>query len=321
MKFSKEARIGLMVAISILVFFAGFYFLKGSSILHKEYTYYAYYDKVNGLQLSAPVQIKGFTVGKVTKIELENNTKLKVTMIVNKDTRFPANTVARLASQGLITGGQAISLDLGTSSEIAQDEAVLAATAENGLMDNISSEITPLLTDVRHAVGVVDSILQTVHVLLSEDVRMKLQHAVGSLDRTMTNFESVSGKLNAQGDALAGAIRNANSITQNLASNNEKIDRIITNLDKTADGLSRAPIEKTVNNLQQVSDELDGVIKKINNGEGSIGKAVNDPALYNELNNTLTNLKKLIADINAHPSRYINVTIFGRKAKVGTDPQ
>ena len=131
----------------------------------------------------------------------------------------------------------------------------------------------------------------------------------------MTNFEGVSNKLNSQSDALANTIANANAISGNLAKNNARIDRIIANLDKTADGLSRAPIENTVNNLQSVSNELDGVIRKINNGEGTIGKAMNDPTLYNELNGTLSELKTLVDDLQRHPSRYINLTVFGRKAK------
>ena len=53
MKFSKEARIGLLVAISVVVLFAGFYFLKGSNVFSKDYDYYAFYGDVQGLQLSA----------------------------------------------------------------------------------------------------------------------------------------------------------------------------------------------------------------------------------------------------------------------------
>ena len=315
MKFSKEARIGLLVAIAIAVFFAGFYFLKGSSVLNTDDKFYAYYDKVVGLQLSAPVLIKGVGVGKVTEIKLaEDNSRVKVTFQV-KGHEFPANTVARLASNDLLTGSKAIVLDLGTSADMAKDEAVLQSSEEAGLVDNISSEISPLLKDVRHAVGTVDSILLSVNTLLNVDTRVRLEHAVASLDRTMGNFESVSNKLNGQSDALAHTIANANSITTNLANNNAQINRILDNLDKTTNGLSRAPIETTVNNLRSVSYGLDTVLRKINNGQGTIGKAMNDPALYNELSGTLGELKVLVDDLQRHPSRYINLTVFGRKAK------
>ena len=63
MRFSKEARIGLLVAGAILIFFAGFYFLKGANIFSGENQYYVYYNDVQGLQASSPVQIKGLSKG------------------------------------------------------------------------------------------------------------------------------------------------------------------------------------------------------------------------------------------------------------------
>lgn len=318
MKISKEVRIGILVLISVFIFFAGFYFLKGSSIFNREYTYYAYYDNVQGLQISSPVQIKGFNVGKVADIDLNGTGQVKVTLAVNRKTHFPSNTVAVLTSTDLL-GTKGISLELGNSTTQAEDDATLKSEKQSGLIDAISSEVNPLLKDVRHAIGIVDSILYTIDNTLNEQTRVELQQSVTSLHHAMTNFESISNKLNAQGDQLAGAIRNANSVTANLAANNQRIDSILANLDHLSGNLRDAPVQETITQLQETSKQLNEVMTKINTGQGSIGMAVNDPKLYNDLNGALTNLQTLLADINKHPSRYINITIFGRKAKVGTD--
>ena len=53
MTFSKEARIGLLVAMAILILITGFYFLRGSNLFSRENTYFCYFNNIQGLQASA----------------------------------------------------------------------------------------------------------------------------------------------------------------------------------------------------------------------------------------------------------------------------
>jgi phospholipid/cholesterol/gamma-HCH transport system substrate-binding protein len=316
MTLSREARIGLFVTVAILVFFAGFYFLKGSNVFSREYTYYAYYDNVQGLQPSAAVQIKGLQVGKVTEIHLNGGDRVQVVIAIKKKVRLPQGTVAKLTSLDLL-GNKGINLDLGTSSEMVEDEAKLPSTTEGGMIDKISVEVTPLLQDVRKVVNNIDSVLVSVNNIFSPQARADLQNSISALHVSMENFSSLSQRLNGQSVALAHVIQNADKITTNLANNNENIDQTLKNLRTTTDKLSRASIDAMVGNVDKAAGNLNDVLRKINNNEGSMGLLVNDKNLYNNLTSTLAELTKLSADLKAHPSRYINLTIFGRKAKVG----
>lgn len=317
LKFSKEARIGLLVTTAILVLFAGFYFLKGANIFSGENEYYVYYESVQGLQPSSPVQIKGLSVGRVAAIELNGGGKVKVTLAVNKKTQIPVGTIAKLTSTDLL-GTKAIALELGKGPGYAEDETQLPSAVEGGIIDAVSGEITPLLQDLRHAVITLDTVLVGVNGVLDAQARENLQQSIASLDVTMSNFSQISTRLNAESGQMASIVRNTNSITSNLAQNNERINRIMTNLDATADQLSRAPLESTLKDLQGTINQLQGVVGKLNSKEGSLGMLVNDQGLYNNLNSSLSTLNSLMADIEAHPSRYINVTIFGRR-KVETN--
>jgi phospholipid/cholesterol/gamma-HCH transport system substrate-binding protein len=312
MKFSKEARIGLLVASAILIFFAGFYFLKGANIFSGENEYYVYYENVQGLQPSSPVQIKGMTVGRVSEIVLNGGGKVKVTIAVNKKTTVPQGTIAKLTSVDLL-GTKAISLEPGSSTKPAEDESTLAGEIEGGIIDALSVEITPLLRDMRHAVGTLDSVLVSVNGVLDLQSKQNLKSAIANLDATMSNFSQLSSRLNAESGQLQGVIRNANSITANLASNNERITRIIDNAATVTDQLSSAQIDKTMKEFQTAATNLTTVLNKVNSKDGSLGLLVNDPDMYNNLNASMTTLNALMADIQAHPTRYINLTIFGRK--------
>lgn len=314
MKFSKEARIGLLVAVSLLIFFAGFYFLKGANLFSGENEYNVYYDDVQGLQPSASVQVKGLSVGRVSKIELNGGGKVKVILAVSKKIKVVQGSSATLTTADLL-GTKVIRLNIGASATELEDDATIPGSVEGGMLDNISVEITPLIKDVRHVVAVLDTVVIGFNEMLNPVTRQRLNNSVASLDVTMRNFSQLSDKLNRESAQLASIIRNTNSFTGNLASNNDQINQIIRNADATIDQFSKAPINQTIKDLNQTIAQLQGVVNKVNENQGSLGMLVNDKQLYNNLNEAIKTLNFLMTDINAHPSRYINVTIFGKKNK------
>jgi phospholipid/cholesterol/gamma-HCH transport system substrate-binding protein len=314
MAFSKEARIGLLVIIALLAFFAGFYFLKGSNLFSGENKYVAYFDDIQGLQLSSAVQVKGLTVGRVADIKLNGGGKVQVVIAVKKKIQVTKGSLLHLASADLL-GTKVLKLDISPSTEIIQAGDTIQAAIDNGFVDNLSGQISPLIADIRHVVATLDTVLGGVNNILNKDTRDKLSSSVASLDVTMKNFAQLSQKLNAESGQLASVIRNANSITDNLAKSNQQVTNILKNADGISKQLADAPLAETVKDLQTTIAQLQGVVNKINNNEGSLGMMVNDKQLYNNLTEALKTLNVLMADINAHPSRYINVTIFGKKNK------
>ncbi|OSZ82022.1 hypothetical protein CAP35_01760 [Chitinophagaceae bacterium IBVUCB1] len=315
MKFTKEARIGLVVALAFLIFFAGFYFLKGANLFSGENEYYAYFNDVQGLQTSSAVQVKGLTVGRVVAIKLNDKDSLvKVLIAVKKDIDVKEGSSVKLASADLL-GTKVLKLELSDKGKELEEGATLPAKVEGGIVDNLSGEIAPLITDIRHVVASLDTVLYGVNDMLNKDTRKHLANSMSSLDVTLSNFSALSQKLNNESNQLAGVIRNANSITTNLANSNQQITNIMKNADDISTQLAHSPIEQTVKDLQATIAQLNGIMAKINNNEGSLGMLVNDKALHNNLAESLKTLDALMADMKAHPSRYINVTIFGRKNK------
>lgn len=294
MAFSKEARIGLLVSISIIIFFAGFYFLKGSNLLSGEHEYFAYYDNVQGLQPSSAVLVKGMQVGRVTDITLDENGKVKVVLSVKKKMLVPKQSIAKLVSADLL-GTKAISLELSNAKEIAQDEEVLPTAVEGGIIDAVSAEITPLLQDLRHAVGTLDTLLAGVNGVLNEQARANLQASLANLDITMRNFQQLSGKLNGESARFASVIRNADDITGNLARNNERVENILKYTELTTQQLSKAEIEHTLTEFKTAANQMQSIMTKINNNEGSLGLLVNDKELYNNLKTTVGTANSLMA--------------------------
>ncbi len=312
MSLSKEARIGLLVTISLVIFFVGFYFLKGANIFSNDREYHCYYLNVDGLLPSANVQIKGLNVGHVSGMHLAGDKGVRVTISLSKNVDLPQGTVASLASFDLL-GTKIIKLDIGPGPGVLTPGSDLASNSEGGVVDNISAELTPRLKEMKATIVVLDSALAGVSMLVSAQNQKALTEAIESIKVTANNLASLTGTLKDEGGEITGILHNANSITTNLAKDNDTINHILTNVNNLSRQLANAPIQKSVNDLQKTIAEFHGIAEKINSSEGSLGMLVNNKDLYNNLNGSLRSLNSLMADIQSHPTRYINVTIFGKK--------
>jgi phospholipid/cholesterol/gamma-HCH transport system substrate-binding protein len=111
-----------------------------------------------------------------------------------------------------------------------------------------------------------------------------------------------------------------NSITSNLARNNDAITSSIRNVEATTSRLANTNIEGTVAALQGTINELKSTISNFNSNKGTLGLLMNDRKLYdqldgttNRLNKTLLSAEILFDDIRLHPKRYVNISVFGGK--------
>jgi phospholipid/cholesterol/gamma-HCH transport system substrate-binding protein len=76
----------------------------------------------------------------------------------------------------------------------------------------------------------------------------------------------------------------------------------ITELTRDLDGL--------VTKLEGLSGAVETLVQKVEGGQGTLGKMVNDDALYTEMKTTLEEAKALIADIKKNPRRYLKFSVF-----------
>ena len=129
-------------------------------------------------------------------------------------------------------------------------------------------------------------------------------------------------------DDLRQTIASTNALAQELtrvaAEQSKGLSLTLASLRRTADALDSTAIDSTVRNMQQTTENLaaltnslkstttrlDNVMAKIETGDGTMGRLINDPGVYNELRQSLARLDSLIADVKANPKRYINVKVF-----------
>jgi len=129
----------------------------------------------------------------------------------------------------------------------------------------------------------------------------------------VTSTASLNGLLNAQTGALAKSLNNVSSITSNFANNNEKINSVMSNLDKTTSKFATLNLNKTLDTLDRAVNDLKNIIGKFDNNNGTLGKLLNDPTMYQNLASSGNKLNLLLDDIRVNPKRYISISLIGKK--------
>ena len=61
--------------------------------------------------------------------------------------------------------------------------------------------------------------------------------------------------------------------------------------------------------------KVDGIVNGLESGKGSMGKLLNDEAFYQNIKTSTKELELLLQDVRLHPTRYVNISVFGKKDK------
>lgn len=311
MKITREVKTAILVIASILLFIWGYSFLKGKDLFSTYKTFYVEYDNVEGLPASAPVTINGFIVGKVNSITLQNsNGKLIVELQIKGDFPISKSSVVDIYEPGLIGGKQIQIIPNYQDKNIAQSGDKLQGSVKKGLTDLVGEKLAPLQEKIEKMIVNADLLLNNMNDVLDAKTKENLKSSIVNLNETLEQLKGVS--------------KSANGL---LASNKSKINgsltdmnKITSNFSKISDSLSNVNFNKTVKNLDATLTNVNAIMNDVQSGKGTIGKMMKDETLYNNMGKTSKELELLLQDLRLNPTRYVNVSLFGKKNKPYTAP-
>jgi phospholipid/cholesterol/gamma-HCH transport system substrate-binding protein len=116
----------------------------------------------------------------------------------------------------------------------------------------------------------------------------------------VSEFAAVAEEQSRQLSATLTSLRRATG-----AIDPAKVDSTVKNLRTASANMSEMSAQ-----LKETSGKLDVIIAKVDSGNGSAAKLLNDPGAYNDVRKLLQRMDSLVADIKKNPKRYINVRLF-----------
>jgi phospholipid/cholesterol/gamma-HCH transport system substrate-binding protein len=305
MKFKKEIKIALIVTLIMLLFLWGHNFLKGRNLFSAYNYYQAYFEKIDGLQISSPVTINGFVVGVVSDIQFasEKLDRLAVEIGVKKSFNIPDNSVIMIT--GDLLGSKSIVLMLGDSETMVKNGGILTGSTTPDLVETITGKLIPIADSADKLMVSIDSLLQILQHTFDDDLQKNIQSIVANVEQL------VSGERKK----IAAILTNFESVSGNLQKSNEDISKLIANLNSFSETLAASDVKSTVDNANRSLTQLNTLLSGINEGEGTIGQFTRNDSVYQYLQRSLNDLDKLLIDLRENPKDYVHFSLFGRKSK------
>jgi phospholipid/cholesterol/gamma-HCH transport system substrate-binding protein len=316
----KAIKIGLILIITFGIFFWGFNFLKGKNIFTKTNTYYAYYERVEGLQPNASVILRGHKVGQITKIYF-SDTKyeaLTVEMSIFKSVEIPEHTIARIISADIL-GSKSVELILPyiddyTNLIIIPNKGVLQGDVEGSLQDQVRLQMAPLQKQAEVLLERTSVAIDQIKYVLNESTGEhlmasfeKIQDAVDAIHRSSVTIDTILSKGNKNIQKVLSHVEN---ITKTFSDRSDEIQVIIESVAAITDSVSRANITHTLLMTDSVMTELSILLERVNAGDGTLGALLHDKDLYNNLEASSKNLDKLLLDVKENPKRYVSFPLI-----------
>lgn len=311
----KPIIIGASFIAAIVIFVWGFNFLKSTDLFKKEAVYYASYDKINGLNRANPIVINGLRVGQVKSVYFNPDITgdIMVSIMLSTDFPIPDNTIARIFSSDIM-GSKAIELVLGDSKIYIQEGDTLQTSVEGGLMEEVNSQVQPIKKKAEDLMASIDTLVVAFQSIFNKSARNNLRQSFLNIEKTLANLQNASSNIDTmvveESSRISNILINLDSLTTALNENKGNIQNIITNFEIISDSLAKSEIPGTFARANKTFDDIQAILEKVNNGQGTIGMLINDDSLYLELNRSATALDSLLNDIKTNPKRYVKFSLF-----------
>jgi len=311
LKITREIKTAILVITSILLFIWGYSYLKGKDLFINYKIFYVEYENVEGLTPSAPVTINGLSIGKVKTITITEKGTLLVALQIDTDFPISKSSTAAIYDASLIGGKQLAIHPNFNDKNIAESGDYLKGVVQLGLMDSLGDKATPVMKKLEKLMTSADQLVVSFNEVLDAKGKADLKKSLAELSATMEQFHKVAANANVileeNKGQLKGVVTNFNKVSDNFV--------------KISDSLNKADLGLTVRNLNATLSKVDGIMKDMEAGKGTMGKLMKDEALYNNLAKTSKELELLLEDVRLNPTRYVNVSVFGKKNKPYVAPK
>lgn len=297
MKHLREIKVAVLAIVCGFLLYFGMYFLRGVNLFSPVRTYVGVFERLNGLTEQAPVYVRGYNIGQVSRIEYDftRRNAFSVSVSIDRHISLPEGSEMVLVADGLL-GGKAIEVVIPfTEGQPAVTLApdTLPTRIEQGLVESLE---TGLLAHLDSVLLRVDSVVASVGQQLEGD---HISHTLTHLDRITADLtvsatdirQLTHQRLPRIADSAAVAIDNVNAVLANVRE--ADIASVVTKADTAIGQLQQAIISK----------------------EGTLGLLLYDKSIYCHLDSAVVSVDRLVSDLKENPKRYVHFSLFGAKDK------
>ncbi len=330
MKRRNEFAVGAAVLGALAVVVAGALWLGNADLRGENETRTARFRSVDGLSVGNPVTLRGVEVGKVQAIRLASGGWVETDFSIEKAVELPEQPAVIAASASLFGGWSAniISLEPLPDDPNVRNE-LLEANAQGGDVwpGATLPDIGQLTAQASRIAGDVTEITTRIQGAFDSTALREFRQSVLDLaaisSRLVTFTQNQAARIDRVGadaevtaNAFASIARNLDATVQRIDSATEggQFRTILNDGASAATDLDFREVMSALSDNQasmvRVLQSLDSLLSRVQAGDGTLGLLATDSTLYRETTQTMRQFRELLADFQAHPRKYIKVSVF-----------
>ena len=330
----------------ILLFFvfcsccAGVYMYKSADFFEGETkTYYALADDAMGLLHDSNVLVAGVVVGKLDKIGLENG-KAKFTLKISKDLVVYENAKLEKVMESML-GTNVLTLEPGDShAPVLQENGYIKDVRTLSGISSTMSKVTDMMEKTDRLMDkmlerenqeklnkIMDMLVRT-----AENTTQNVEGNMKMLSSVLKDMSEVMRKVNEKSDSemdkLAKILENTLKVTDRIAEIsdgkdeklNQTLDDLRNSLKLIADELAAS--RNAMQDVREITSNVNQITEKVANGEGTVGKLLNDEKLYNDIvkvSDKLTDYADTLLGMKVYVDAHSNYMVFNNSFKTYFD--
>ncbi len=307
-------KVGLLV-VGAFVSFAVFLQIVSTRNLSSSGAYKvdALFDDVLGLEPQSPVQIAGIDVGRILAVRLDKG-KARVTLEIRGDVELYEDASVEKVAISLL-GDYKLAVEPGSAKkrlledgdEIKNVKSLSSVDAIIGEVRTMSEAMRELIagTDgqkspLQRIVGDVEGTAAAARVIM-EEVSKNIGENTTKLDHILENIEAFTSDLST---ISAGKERDVSAIVKDVRAIASSVRRTSESLETIIAGQNKGEVDDTVKSLRTTLDNMNrsleniaSITGKIDEGQGTVGKIINDDKIHTEVAEAAEGVNSLLGGI------------------------
>jgi len=290
----SEFQVGILTTFTILVLVAGMLWFKNVDLSDEQQRFLVDFQKVEGLREGDKVQIRGIRMGEVENLALLP-TAVRVQIKLSEKAELTDEAMIILGERGIV-GEIVLEIDPGEGNLVQEGHIFQGRTAGTiaAMTDAAGDALDEVLVLVEKVTELVDEVKEQGKV-------------VETLAQANQTFTRVDEMLERNQKDVQVSLENLVVATEGIREFVEsgQMSQAVEDVDGT---LARA--DSLMNNLNIASERLNVVLEKINDGDGSLARMLNDPLLYDRADSTMASVKRLVDAMRRNPKRHFKVNVL-----------
>lgn len=291
----REARVGGFVIIGLLSFVVVLFQLTDPAWFRQRHLLYSVVNDAGGVRVGDPIQMRGVNIGRISDFEMTNDSAVTMELEIEKGWRVPLGSAMEFGVAGMF-GGRTV--EVIPTMQPAMHESGDTIPGVGGRAGGMLGSID----DLSEQAG---SVMTQMESLLNNETIESVQGGAREFEALLLEVSSVVSEQRAAMSTLietlqasAEGIQGAAEAGPELASAIARADSVMLALSETS-----ADLDGALATVRSILDKIDG-------GDGTFAKLLNDDALYVSLTDASDQFLALLEDLRANPKKYINLSIF-----------